>query len=274
MMRPMPRSTRSLAVVALTLLTLLFARPANAAPMWVDRTITTPRLVFAGDVGLGLAHTTFAGQSFTGAGLNLEGAFGVTDSIELGLRTGARFNDDAKALGADAYGRTLFTETYGTNGDTFANPEFRFRWAAYSGRIAEVGLDARIYLPMEQNAHVGFMFGVPLAFHIGDIVRIDTGVYLPVVLGNATSTVISVPGYFWFQVSNRVWLGPMAGLRHQDPGARLRTHDDLLVGFGLGYQVASAVDLKWWLLFPRVNTDNNEPRIWGAGFGVQFRIGE
>ena len=40
------------------------------------------------------------------------------------------------------------------------------------------------------------------------------------------------------------------------------------------YQVASAVDLKWMVFAPRVNTDNNEPRVFGAGFGVQFRIGE
>lgn len=272
---PVPRLGVTLAALAASILfVLVSARPALAAPRYVDRSLTLPRLVFAGDVGLGVARLRLAGQDYLGAGLNLEGALGITDSVELGLRTGIRMGDDARFLGADAFGRTLFTETYGTGNDTVANPEFRVRWAAYSGRVVEVGLDGRIYLPVENNTRMGIMFGVPLAFHIGDFMRIDTGVYLPVVFSDPTSTVISVPGYFWFQVSRSVWLGPMVGLRHVDPGGPVNSRDDLLLGFGLGYQVASAVDLKWMLFAPRVNADRDEPRAFGAGFGVQFRIGE
>jgi len=277
MMRAMARIRTVLApIVALgaLLFVLTAARPAHAAPRYVDRSLTLPRLVFAGDAGIGVAHLRLGGRDFTGAGLNLEGALGITDSVELGLRTGIRLGDDARALGADAFGRTLFTETYGTGGDTVANPELRVRWAAYSGRVVEVGLDGRLYLPIENNTRTGLMFGVPLAFHIGNFMRIDTGLYLPVVFSDPTSTVISVPGYFWFQVSHAVWLGPMVGLRHVDPGGPARSRDDLMLGFGLGYQVASAVDLKWMLFAPRVNADRDEARVFGAGFGVQFRIGE
>jgi hypothetical protein len=256
------------------LLVLGYARPAAAAPPWVDRPITLPRLVFAGDAGLGLAHLTFQRRDFTGPGINLEAAIGITDSVELGLRTGIRMGDDARLLGADAYARTLWTETYGTAFDTVANPEFRVRWAAYSGRVVEVALDGRVYLPIEQGSRAGVMFGVPLAFHLGSILRIDTGFYVPIVFNDPTTVVLSVPGYFWFQVSNSVWLGPMVGLRHVDPGGRAFSHDDFLLGFGLGYQVASAVDLKWMAFIPRVNTDRDEPRAFGAGMGVQFRIGE
>jgi hypothetical protein len=250
------------------------SRPAAAAPRYVDRAITLPRLVFAGDAGLGVAHLRFARRDFTGPGVNLEAAIGITDSVELGLRTGLRLGDDARVLGSDAFARTLFTETYGTATDTVANPEFRVRWAVYSGRVAEVALDGRVYLPIEQGSKAGIMFGVPLAFHIGDILRIDTGVYVPVVFNGPTSTVLSVPGYFWFQVSNSVWLGPMVGLRHVDPGGPAFSRDDFLLGFGLGYQVASAVDLKWMAFMPRVNADRDEPRVFGAGMGIQFRIGE
>ena len=103
---------------------------------------------------------------------------------------------------------------------------------------------------------------------------IDTGVYLPIVFypdPPGTFTAISIPGYFWFQVSEKLWLGPMAGLRFVDVGDEHRGH--LLLGFGLGYQVASAVDLKTQIFFPQVNTGEGA-RAWGAGFGVQFRIGE
>ena len=41
----------------------------------------------------------------------------------------------------------------------------------------------------------------------------------------------------------------------------------------LGYQVASAVDLKTWFLFPDV-TESGNIRRFGGGFGVAFRIGE
>jgi hypothetical protein len=266
-----------LALVALVAL-LLTATPASAAGRWVDRSITLPRLVFAGDVGLGLAHLRSPPgvKDLTGAGMNLEAAIGVTDSVELGFRTGFRFGDEGKATRADEFGRTLFTETYGTRFDAVADPELRVRWAAYSGRVVEVGLDGRFYMPVETGSRAGIMLGVPLTFHIADFMRLDTGLYIPLVFDDPASTVISIPGYFWFQASNRVWLGPMIGYRHVDPGGRPNppSHDDFLIGFGVGYQVASAVDLKWWFLIPRVNTADNEPRLYGGGFGVQFRIGE
>jgi hypothetical protein len=129
-------------------------------------------------------------------------------------------------------------------------------------------------LPVEAGSNVGVMFGVPFAFHIADLLRIDLGIYIPVISGNPTSVAISVPAYFWFQVSNAVWLGPMVGLRHIDPGGQAVSHDDFLAGFGLGYQVASSVDLKWMVFAPRVNGGDRDARVYGGGMGVAFRIGE
>jgi len=271
----MARMARLVSALAALVPVLLASTPASAAPRYVDRGITLPRLVFAGDVGLGFAHVSPRGTNadITGFGLNLEGALGITNSIELGLRTGVRMGPDAKIVRADAYGRTLWTETYGTAGDTFANPELRIRWAAYSGRVVEVGLDGRVYMPVETGSRFGLMFGVPLAFHVGDFLRIDTGVYLPVVFGDPVATTFSVPAYFWFQPSNRFWFGPMAAFRQVDPGPAA-SRRDLLLGFGFGYQVAEAVDLKWWVLAPRVNDDGVRDLGFGGGFGVQFRIGE
>ena len=263
-------------VAAAALLSLVGTpRESEAAERWIDRPMTLRRLVFAGDVGHGLGHVRIPvpgrDPSVTGLGMNLEGAIGVTDSVELGLRTGARFGNDGRATGADVYGRTLWTETYGTGGDTFANPEFRVRWVAYTGSITEVGLDGRLFLPFESGTRLGMMFGVPLAFHVTDFLRIDTGFYIPVVFRDPTFNGLSVPGYFWFQVSEKLWLGPMAALRFLDVGPG--NHDaHLLLGFGLGYQVANAVDLKTMLLLPMV--DDDVVRRFGAGFGVQFRIGE
>lgn len=234
--------------------------------------MTLHRLVFAGDVGLGVGYYDFGG-SRTGLGMNLEGALGVTERLELGFRTGLRFGGAGRATGADGFGRTLWTETYGTGGDSVANPELRVRWVAYSGSVAEVGLDGRVFLPIENGTRFGMMFGVPLAFHVTDILRIDTGAYIPIVFqpGGRTFNGLTLPGYFWFQTSEKLWLGPMAQLRFLDNGSGV--HDGhLLLGFGLGYQVASSVDLKTMLLFPTV--DDGLGRHFGVGFGAQFRIGE
>jgi hypothetical protein len=253
---------------------------SHAAERWIDRSMTIPRLVFAGDVGLGIGHVRFDRGPFrdddtvTGLGMNLEAGFGITDRLDLGLRTGVRFGYDGRYTGADYYARTLWTETYGTGADTVANPELRIRWVAYAGSVAEVGLDGRIYMPFEAGTRFGTMFGVPLAFHVSDFLRIDTGAYIPIVFrppGYGTFNGLSIPAYFWFQPSQHFWLGPMAALRVLDPGPG--DHDaHLLLGLGMGYQVARPVDLKWWVLFPAV--DNDFVRQFGAGFGVQFRIGE
>ena len=107
---------------------LVAVRSAEAAPEWVNRGITLPRFGLSFDAGLGVAHAApFNG--ITGAGLNLEGAFGITSDLEIGLRTGVRFSDDSKATRADEYGRLFDTETEtdATGADVFANPEFHIR---------------------------------------------------------------------------------------------------------------------------------------------------
>jgi len=272
----MRRTRRSILAAAAFLALAANETPSDAAERWIDRPMTQHRLVFAGDAGIGVGHVRLRGPfndapSSTGMGMNLEGALGVTERLELGFRTGVRFGNDGRASGADYYARTLWTETYGTGADTVANPELRIRWVAYSGSITEVGLDGRVFLPVEDGTNFGMMFGVPLAFHVSDLLRIDTGVYVPIVFNDPTFHGFSIPGYFWFQTSEKLWLGPMAQLRFIDPGiGALDAH--LLLGFGLGYQVANAVDLKTMILFPSVEDDF--ARRVGAGFGVQFRIGD
>lgn len=249
---------------------LLAPMDASAAPPYVDRAMTLPRHDFAGDVGIGIGHSRAFG-GVTGGGLNLEGAFGITEDVEIRLRTGARFSNDGRYTLADGYGRTLWTETYGSNGSgAFANPEIGVRWRVYSGDVAEIGLDWRLYLPFEGGSRVGGMFGVPFAFHVANFMRIDLGIYLPVLFYDPAFVALTVPAYFWFQVSDKVWLGPMLSGRFRlapDGGDRA----NLLAGFGLGVQVHRAIDLKTMFLFPTLG-DEGGARNWGLGFGVQFRI--
>src|SRR5262249_12569377 len=142
---------------------------AEAAPPWVARGLEQPRGVWAFDVGLGVGHQ----PDVTGPGLNTEVAVGVTHAVELGFRTGIRFNGEAQATRADQYGRLFDTETYGTGGDEVANPEIRVRGTIARGDVAEIGLEGRAYLPVENGTRAGIMLGLPVALHLGGAARVD-----------------------------------------------------------------------------------------------------
>ncbi len=243
--------------------TLVFAvaRPARAAGPWVDRSITLPRHDWAFDFGLGIAHV----PGTLGPGFNLEGAFGVTHAVQLGLRTGFRFNPAARAGDADIYGRPFDTETYGTGIDVVANPEFYVRGAVIQGDVVELGLEGRVMSPFSQG--LGLMFGMPLVFHLGRVARLDTGVYVPVLFYDPTVSLVSFPLHLWLQLSNRFWLGPMSGVRATTTrGSRT----EVPLGFGLGYEITRAIDFKAMFLFQDVA--NGPAEFWGFGGGLQVRI--
>jgi hypothetical protein len=240
-----------------------WAGSASAAPPFVDRSITLPRHDLAFNFGLGIAH---AGNNSLGPGINLEGAGAFTSSLELGFRTGLRFGDVGRVGRADRYGRPFDTETYGEGADVvLSNPEARLRWAVVQGDVVEVALEGRAYSPFTDG--FGLMFGVPMAFHLGRIVRFDTGVFVPILFHNPTEALVSLPFHLWIQATDKLWLGPLTGVRfYSNAGG----HVDVPLGFGLGYQVSRAVDFKTWLLFQDVA--NGAAREWGFGAGVELRI--
>jgi hypothetical protein len=249
-----------------------FAGVVMAAPPWVDRTLTLPRHDWAFDVGLGIAHydEPLPAPNDTGAGINLEMGVGVTRDVELGLRTGLRLDDEGRALQADQYGRLFDRQTFGTGADTVSNPEFRVRGSVARGDVAEVALEGRVYLPFEFGTRPGFMFGVPFAFHIGEVARLDLGLYFPIVFYTRAFYAISIPFDAWFQVTRKVWLGPMTGVRF-NRFADNTTSNDVSLGFGLGVQITRILDFKTMFLFPRIN-DARGTALFGLGAGIQVRI--
>ena len=258
-----------LAAIHGTLAALAATSPASAAPPFVDRGITLPRHDWAFDFGLGIAHDDRDNGAPTGVGLNLEGAVGITENLELGLRTGLRMGNDGRATQADTYGRLFDRQTFGVNNDITANPEVRLRGAVYRGEVAEVALEGRAYLPIEQDSRFGFLFGVPLMFHLGHSVRLDTGAFIPFVFYDPTYYALSVPLDVWIQATDKLWLGPMTGLRFHHQGNFEQT--DVELGFGLGYQIARAVDFKTTFYVPRIN-ETAGARNFGVGAGIQVRI--
>jgi hypothetical protein len=248
---------------------------AQAAPEWIFRRLTLPRGGVALDLGLGLGHQPIdANRSTTGFGMNLEIAFGVTHDVELGLRTGTRIGNDGEATQADRYGRTFDTETYGTRFDAVANPELRMTWAVAQGSMVHLGLEGRVYLPIESGSRVGVMFAVPLRLRLG-AVRVDTGVYVPILFSDPTQTAISFPFHIWLQASRTLWLGPLLGVKFVDgngsAGTPRERHTEYPLGFGLGTALANAIDLRMWFLFPDINRDE-AARSFGAGLALQIRF--
>jgi hypothetical protein len=245
----------------------LAAAPARAEAPWIYRGIVLPRHDIELDIGLGLGHAPDPAPSdgsVTGFGLNLEIIAGITHNFELGFRTGFRLDDGGQITQADSYGRPFDTETYGTNGDRMANPELRFRWAVARGPAAELGLELRAYLPIEAGSRFGFMFGLPIMLRAGDIVRLDTGLYVPVIFYDPTRTVVSFPLHIWIQATHRLWFGPLLGIRVVSQGG---SHTEYPLGFGLGTMLSRSIDLRTWFLFPDMNRDA-AARFWGVGVAL------
>ncbi len=263
-----PPFVRALAAALAAALVPALASTAAAAPPWVDRHLVLPRHDFAFDVGLGIGHAEGVEDDTNGVGLNLEGAVGITERLEFGFRTGARFGAEGRGTAADFYGRLWDTDTYNLGVDTFANPEARLRYGLVGGDVFELGLEARLYLPIADGSEFGVAPGLPVMIHFGDVARLDTGILVPIIFTDPdTTTIISFPARLWFQASNRLWLGPISGVRIVNPG----NDTQVPLGFGLGYQVSAAVDLKTQFLFPDVERANATD-FFGASVGLQFRI--
>jgi hypothetical protein len=246
-----------------------WAGVARADAPWVYRSIVLPRGEVAVDLGFGLGHEP-AGpngtDSITGFGLNLELSGGITHELEIGVRTGFRLDDAGQATQADNYGRPFDTETYGVGHDTVANPEVHLRWAVARGAAAELGLEWRAYLPVEANTSFGMMFALPIVLRGGPL-RLDTGLYVPVIFSNPTQTVVSFPLHLWIQASRTLWLGPLFGVRVYKDGG-----NQYPLGFGLGTALTRLVDLRTWILFPDIS-QNEAARTFGAGVALQLRFG-
>jgi hypothetical protein len=243
---------------------------AHAAGSWQWRGIVRPNGEVAVDFGLGLGREPSPTGTVTGFGMNLEISGGLGRQLELGLRTGVRMGPDGRYTLADRYGRPFDTETYGSPGtDTFANPELRLRGALVSGGAAELALEGRVYLPVENGSKFGFMLALPILLRVA-IVRIDTGLFVSDVLYEPSSlVVVSIPVSVWFQASSTLWLGPLFGLRVVKIGNA--SYEQYPFGFGLGTMLSHAVDLRTWLWFPDISGPQPS-RAFGAGVALEFRF--
>jgi hypothetical protein len=253
---------------ACLLMTFAFATPGRAEE-FVHRDLTLPSGVWALDLGLGIGHINEPApmSDVTGLGLNLELKWGLTRALQFGLRTGLRFDTDGKLTEADRYGRTFETETYGTDGETIANPEVSLRYALIDSPITDLALEGRVYLPIESGTKLGFMLAVPMAFHLSPSARFDTGVYVPILLYDPTVTVVSFPFHLWLQANDRLALGLLTGVAIHNPGDTTTVP----LGVGLNYGASHDADVRFWFLYPNVKGDGARD-VFGGGVGVELRF--
>ena len=271
---------RTLATLLFTSATLLSATAWADAPPWVDRHVV-PKADVAGSVDLGFgigSRAIYAGpfsDRYTGVGFNLEAAISFARRIEIGLRTGIRAPYDGRYAQADSFARPFDGNTlydWSNGGATFANPEIRVRGKLVETRVFELALEGRGYLPTADGTHFATLFSVPMQIHSG-IFRADINPGFVVGFYNPAAFVLSVPINLWFQVTRKVWLGPLTGFRAYDRGYYNGPYGggngafDLILGFGLGVSVAPFLDIKTQLIFPRINDGAD---WFGAGVALGF----
>lgn len=253
--------------------------PAQAAPEYVDRRLTLPKLNVAIDGSLAVGHFDFGPapggeNSGTGPALDLEAYVGIIHHLQLGFRQGIRLTDEAKIAGADNYGRMYDLQGFGNGGDTFANPEANVRYQFIDIDFFELGVDGRLVLPIAQGSRFAFLGGAPLAIHIPNVLRVDTGGYIGFGFYDPTLVYFHIPADLWVQLSPQFWLGPVTGLTvyNQRVNGVTNEQTNVAVGFGMGYQIASWFDLKFLPIdWPAINQDRGVSNF-GFSAGVELRI--
>jgi hypothetical protein len=175
-----------------------------------------------------------------------------------------------RSFGPDTYGRLFDQQTFDTGAEVVANPEFRVTGAIVRDTVFELALEGRLVMPLARGTGAGLLFGVPMAFHLGSIVRLDVGAYTPVVFYDfndvfSTRIGLSVRADVWIQATDRFWLGPMVGLEFGPLASPNGDNGNAFLGFGLGCQVTHALDFKAMALAYEFGT-------LGIGAGFQVRI--
>jgi hypothetical protein len=281
---------------------LFISHSASATPRWVDRLLTLPGPV-AGTLDLdgSIAHADENVApcglcGFTGVGSSIEGTLGIASRVDIGLRVGIRGfvdrdgNNEGVIANADAYSRMFDqlafygypanTAIYGN--DWITNPELKVRVRILNLKhLFELGVEVRHNLPLLNATNFNFVAGVPMALHLGRHVRFDFGGYTGFTFYDratfGTTFSFYAPAAFWFQVHDRVYLGPLFGFRWYGadvyPNASPSNRNwDAMLGFGLGVSLSHYVDFQLQSYFPRVNAWDQE-RQFGIGAGVQFYFG-
>lgn len=260
------------------------AGPCLAAEPWIARPLTLPSLALSGDVAVGVGQTTLVdpfprydtpvGTRKLGSGLDIEAALGLPARLEVAVKLGIRFAASGALTTADAYGRLFDAVSLhldpGTN--AFANPELRVREGFVDTPVAAVGFEVRLLPALAARSANVLAPGIPLRFRVPGLMRIDTGLVMPVSFANGNTWGVELPLALWFQ-HEALFFGPMSGVFLNNPGAGFEyggvpTQVDIQAGVGMGFTIGIC-DLKAQVLTLRANDPHAASFIGGgAGLGI------
>jgi hypothetical protein len=256
---------------------------------FTDAPLTLKPLHFAADVGIGFGtYQDGAGNGHVGWGSNFEAAIGLPFLGEFGARIAERFGTDGDFVGtgpgaagfptgADHFAR-LFDPVVGEPGfKDFANPEFHLRGSMVDEDIFQLGLETRLTVPTSNDSYWAFTPGLPMRIHMPGVMRIDVGIWLPVVFvnnpppgANSTIYVLDIPVQAFFQIGD-AFVGPESGLRVVNVGST-PTSTDVPLGVGGGYTFGGIFDVKAQLRSERINSGSWASQSFGGGIGVGLRV--
>jgi hypothetical protein len=247
---------------------------------WVDQPLTLKELHFSGDAGLGFGtYQDGAGNGHVGWGSSFDAAIGLPFLGELGGHIAQRFGNDGVLVGTNAIGPTgadHFARLYDPitqepGSGQFANPEFHLRGTLVPLDVFELGLETRLTVPTTNDSWWAVTPGIPIRIHAPGLLRIDTGLWLPVVLTpNQAVYILEIPAQLFVQVGD-AFVGPLTGVRINNIGGN-PTSTDVPVGVGGGYTFAGILDVKAQLRTERINSGGWASQAFGGGLGVGIRV--
>jgi hypothetical protein len=255
---------------------------------FVDVPLTLKPLHFAADAAIGFGTYEANGGSHVGWGSNLDASIGLPFLGEFGADIAERFGTDgdlvgapvAGPMGADHFARLFDPVLTEPGGADFANPEFHLRGTMVPLDVFELGLETRLTVPTSNGSFWTFTPGLPMRIHLPGIMRIDVGLWLPILLegtgnvngynGPSQVFVLDIPVQAWFQIGD-AFVGPESGLRIVNIGGS-PSSTDIPVGVGGGYTFGGILDVKAQLRTERINSAGWASNAFGGGLGVGLRV--
>jgi hypothetical protein len=287
----------SLAAAILAIPALPGRASADGGQAFSDVPLTLKPLHFSGDAALGFGtYTNASGSSQVGWGSSFSAAVGLPFLGELGATIAERFGNDGILVGtnlqngnsvpptgADHFAR-LFDPIVGEPGlaqnSGFANPEFHLRGTMVPLDVFELGLETRVIVPTSDGSYWAFTPGVPIRIHLPGILRIDTGLWLPIYfvpsqqqqqLGlPSTEYILDIPVQAYVQIGD-AFVGPQTGIRFVNIGSS-PSSTDIPLGVGGGYTFGGMLDVKAQLRTERINSSGWSSNSFGGGIGVGIRL--
>ena len=223
MLGAMKARVRGMEAVAAMLAVLALSKGAGAqsdvAPAFARRSMTLPKATLRLDNGAywpippGLVETSFvrtANGHDTYTTLNFGIGIGIVDDLELGFQF-VRWDVDPNSNFHDPSAYVVYR---------------------FLRKDVELGIFGELTIPLKTREQV--TAGMPLAFHFGDVVRLDTGPFIVKRFRSGDDPDFIVPLELPISVSDHVYLGPEAGFYLPNFG-----RSDFFAGFFAGYTLRS-----------------------------------